>query len=78
MRVFCKRARWPCQRRIALAGKFYELLLGWRGRTDPEDTLRFYALRLREAGMLKSNPAKIIADAADWRFLNEVRRELGG
>jgi NitT/TauT family transport system substrate-binding protein len=27
--------------------------------------------------MLKSNPAKIIADAADWRFLNEVRRELG-
>jgi NitT/TauT family transport system substrate-binding protein len=49
----------------------------WRDY-DPEDTIRFYALRLREAGMLKSNPAKIIADAADWRFLNEVRRELGG
>ena len=50
---------------------------GWRDY-DPEDTLRFYALRLREAGMLKSTPAKIIADGADWRFLNEVRRELGG
>ena len=49
----------------------------WRDY-DPEDTIRFYALRLREAGMLKSNPAKIIADGADWRFLNEVRRELGG
>jgi NitT/TauT family transport system substrate-binding protein len=49
----------------------------WRDY-DPEDTIRFYALRLREAGMLKSNPAKIIADATDWRFLNEVRRELGG
>jgi NitT/TauT family transport system substrate-binding protein len=49
----------------------------WRDY-DPEDTIRFYALRLREARMLKSNPAKIIADAADWRFLNEVRRELGG
>ena len=49
----------------------------WRDY-DPEDTIRFYALRLREAGMLKSNPAKIIADAADWRFFNEVRRELGG
>jgi NitT/TauT family transport system substrate-binding protein len=49
----------------------------WRDY-DPEDTIRFYALRLREAGMLRSNPAKIIADAADWRFLNEVRRELGG
>jgi NitT/TauT family transport system substrate-binding protein len=49
----------------------------WRDY-DPEDTIRFYALRLREAGMLKSSPAKIIADGVDWRFLNEVRRELGG
>jgi NitT/TauT family transport system substrate-binding protein len=49
----------------------------WRDY-DPEDTIRFYALRLREAGMLKSSPAKIIADGADWRFFNEVRRELGG
>jgi NitT/TauT family transport system substrate-binding protein len=49
----------------------------WRDY-DPEDTIRFYALRLREAGMLKSSPAKVVADAADWRFLNEVRRELGG
>ena len=49
----------------------------WRDY-DPEDTIRFYALRLREAGILKSSPAKIIADVADWRFLNEVRREHGG
>src|SRR6185295_16035002 len=49
----------------------------WRDY-DPEDTIRFYALRLREAGMLKSSPAKIIADGVDWRFLNKVRRELGG
>ena len=48
----------------------------WRDY-DPEDTVRFYALRLREAGMLKSSPAKIVADGSDWRFLNEVRRELG-
>jgi NitT/TauT family transport system substrate-binding protein len=49
----------------------------WRDY-DPEDTIRFYALRLREAGMLKSSPAKLIADGSDWRFLKEVRRELGG
>ncbi|MGY3611160.1 MULTISPECIES: ABC transporter substrate-binding protein, partial [unclassified Bradyrhizobium] len=49
----------------------------WR-EYDPEDTIRFYALRLREAGMIKSSPAKLIADGADWRFLNAVRRELGG
>ena len=45
---------------------------------DPEDTLRFYALRLREAGMLKASPRKLIADGTDWRFLNELRKELKG
>ena len=47
----------------------------WR-EYDPEDTIRFYALRLHEAGMIKSSPQKIIADGTDWRFLNEVKREL--
>jgi len=49
----------------------------WR-EYDPEDTVRFYALRLREAGMIKSNPNKIIADGTDWRFLSELKRELKG
>jgi NitT/TauT family transport system substrate-binding protein len=48
----------------------------WRDY-DPEDTLRFYALRLHEAGMIKSSPDRILAEGADWRFLREVRRELG-
>ena len=43
---------------------------------DAEDTLRFYALRLHEAGMIKSTPQKIIANGTDWRFLNELKREL--
>jgi NitT/TauT family transport system substrate-binding protein len=47
----------------------------WR-EYDPEDTVRFYALRLHEAGMIKSSPQKIIADGTDWRFLDEVKREL--
>jgi NitT/TauT family transport system substrate-binding protein len=49
----------------------------WRDY-DAEDTVRFYALRLREAGMIKSIPSKIIAQAADWRFFNELKRELKG
>src|SRR5450631_2366374 len=49
----------------------------WRDY-DPEDTIRFYSLRLREARMIKSNPNKIIAEATDWRFLNELKRELKG
>jgi NitT/TauT family transport system substrate-binding protein len=47
----------------------------WR-EYDPEDTMRFYALRLHEAGLIKSSPQKIIADGTDWRFLNELKREL--
>ena len=47
----------------------------WR-EYDPEDTMRFYALRLREAGMIKSKPERIIAEGTDWRFLNELKREL--
>jgi NitT/TauT family transport system substrate-binding protein len=44
----------------------------------PEDTLRFYALRLHEAGLIKSSPQKVIAQGADWRFLNELKKELKG
>jgi NitT/TauT family transport system substrate-binding protein len=47
----------------------------WR-EFDPEDTIRFYGLRLNEAGMIKSSPNAIIAEGTDWRFLNELKREL--
>ncbi len=45
---------------------------------DPADTMRFYALRLHEAWMIKSSPQKLLAQATDWRFLNELKRELKG
>ena len=47
----------------------------WR-EANPEDSLRFHALRLHEVGMIKSNPNKLIAEGTDWRFLNEIKREL--
>ena len=43
---------------------------------DPDDTLRFYAVRLHEAGMIKSSPQKIMSQGTDWRFLNELKKEL--
>ncbi len=49
----------------------------WR-EYDAEDTVRFYALRLHEAGMIKSSPQKLIAQGTDWRFLNELKKELKG
>ena len=43
---------------------------------NPEETLRFYALRLREAGMVKGTPQRIIERGADWRIVDELKREL--
>ena len=47
----------------------------WR-EYDPEDTVRFYSLRLHEAGLIKSSPQKIIAQGTDWRIWKELKKEL--
>jgi NitT/TauT family transport system substrate-binding protein len=47
----------------------------WRDY-DAEDTLRFYSLRLHEAGMIKNSPQKIIAQGTNWRFIRELKKEL--
>lgn len=49
----------------------------WRDY-DPEDTVRFYALRLQEAGMITSSPQKILARGTDWRPFNALKKELKG
>lgn len=47
----------------------------WR-EYDPEDSLRFYALRLHEGGMIRTSPNKLIAEGTDWRFAKELKWEL--
>jgi NitT/TauT family transport system substrate-binding protein len=47
----------------------------WR-EYSPEDSVRFYSLRLHEAGMITSSPQKILSQGTDWRFLNELKKEL--
>jgi NitT/TauT family transport system substrate-binding protein len=49
----------------------------WR-EYNAEDTLRFYALRLHEVGMIKSSPQKLLAQGTDWRFFTELKKELKG
>ncbi len=49
----------------------------WR-HYDPNDTVRFYAQRLHDVGVIQSTPTKIVAQGTDWRFLNELKRELKG
>ena len=51
--------------------------MSWRD-FDPEDSLRFYALRFHEAKLIKSSPQKIIAQGTDWRFFNALKKELKG
>jgi NitT/TauT family transport system substrate-binding protein len=48
----------------------------WR-EYNPEDTIRFYGLRMRDTGMMKSNPQQFIDQHTDWRFMNELKREFG-
>lgn len=47
----------------------------WRTH-DPEDSLRFFGVRLHEVGMIRTVPQKLIARGTDWRFLNELKKEL--
>ena len=47
----------------------------WRD-SNAEDSMRFHALRLHEVGMIKSTPQKIITQGTDWRFLNELKKEM--
>jgi NitT/TauT family transport system substrate-binding protein len=48
----------------------------WR-EYNPEDTIRFYALRMRDIGMIESNPQQFIDQHTDWRFINELKKEFG-
>jgi NitT/TauT family transport system substrate-binding protein len=49
----------------------------WR-EYDPEDTIRFYALRLHEIGMIQSTPQTIIENGTDWSFFSDLKRTLKG
>ncbi len=60
-----------------LAQAFREIPYGkWRDY-NPEDTIRFYALRLNELGMTKYSPNEIIAQNTDWSFLKSLKDEFG-
>jgi NitT/TauT family transport system substrate-binding protein len=47
----------------------------WR-EYDSADSLRFYALRLHEVGALKSSPQQLLARGTEWRFIDQLKKEL--
>lgn len=49
----------------------------WRD-FDPEETLRFFALRLRDAKQIKMSPQQIIDEGSDLAYFRQLRTELKG
>jgi NitT/TauT family transport system substrate-binding protein len=47
----------------------------WR-EYDPDDTVRFFALRLADAKLVKKTPQQILADGADFTYFRQLRKEL--
>ena len=43
---------------------------------SPEDTIRFWALRLKELGIIKYTPQEVISKNTDWSHLASLKKEL--
>ena len=48
----------------------------WRDYS-PEDTIRFWALRLKELGIIKHSPQDFIDRNTDWSHLSSLKNEMG-
>jgi NitT/TauT family transport system substrate-binding protein len=48
----------------------------WRREFDPADSMRFYSLRLKEAGIIKSTPDEILERGTDFRYFTQLKKEL--
>ena len=47
----------------------------WRD-FDHVDSVRFYALRLKEAGLIKSTPDEMVERGTDFRYIAHLKREM--
>ena len=47
----------------------------WRTH-DPADAMRFHGVRLHDVGLIRTSPKELIARGSDWRFLEELKREI--
>ena len=49
--------------------------MNWRDY-DPEDTLRYFALRLADGNLIKKTPDQMINDSTDFAYFKQLRKEL--
>jgi len=52
-----------------------DLPYAWRDY-DPEETLRFFALRLADGKLIKKTPTQVIAEGTDFAFFRRMQKEL--
>jgi len=52
-----------------------DLSYDWR-ELDPEETLRFFALRLADAKLITMTSQQIIAQGSDFAYMRQLRTEL--
>ncbi len=52
-----------------------DLSYDWR-ELDPEETLRFFALRMGDAKLIKSTPQQVIAQGSDFAYMRQLRSTL--
>jgi NitT/TauT family transport system substrate-binding protein len=50
-------------------------MYNWRD-VEPEETLRFFGLRLADAKLIKSTPQQLIAAGTDLAYMRQLRTEL--
>jgi len=75
-RMLVERGLKPAEDEKYLAQAFSDIPYEkWRDY-NPEETIRFYALRLRELGLTKYSPQEIITKNTDWSFLLSLKDEL--
>ena len=58
-----------------LYGFMKSMPMNWRDY-DPEDTLRYFALRLADGNLIKKTPDQMINDSTDFAYFKQLRKEL--
>ena len=77
LRVLMEKKIWTKEETKYILQAIKEIPYGLWREYNPEETIRFYALRLREVGLIKTQPEEFIKKHTDWSHLASMKQELG-
>jgi NitT/TauT family transport system substrate-binding protein len=76
LRVLMEKEIWTKSETKYILQAIREIPYGLWREYNPEETIRFYALRLREVGLIDTQPEEFIKKHTDWSHLESLRQEL--